>query len=200
MLLVGAGSWICLLFFTQWYPQAERQLFRWSLTMGYIALALLAVTLSLGVWNVMRRRRNPVSADLRRDLGIWCAFLSLAHVVLGLNVHMKSWTLYFVQEAGWPRADLFGGANYVGALATFLVVILLGTSNDYSIRRLGKMRWKTVQRFNYLFFALVMLHSLFYVAVEKRFMPYALVLVLISAYVLAVQFAGFRRVRNGEAA
>jgi len=178
------------------YPEAERQVFRWSLTTGYTALALLAVTLSLGAWNVIRGRRNPISSDLRRDLGIWCAFLSLAHVILGLNVHMKSWTLYFVQENGWPRADLFGAGNYLGALAAILVVILVGTSNDYSIRQFGRTRWKMLQRFNYLFFVLVTLHSLIYVAVEKRFIPYAPILVLISAYVLAVQFAGFRRLRN----
>ena len=196
--LVGAASGACLVVLAQPYPGAERETFRWSLTTGYVALGLLATTLSLGVWNVVRGRRNPVSSDLRRDLGIWCACLSLAHVIVGLNVHMKSWTLYFVQETGWPRADLFGAANYLGALAGFVVVILVGTSNDYSIRRFGRTRWKMLQRFNYLFFVLVMLHALIYVAVEKRFIPYAPLLVVISAYVVAVQFAGFRRMRTGD--
>jgi methionine sulfoxide reductase heme-binding subunit len=193
--LLCAVSGILFVFLTRLYPEAERQIFRWSLTTGYVALAVLAVTLSLGVWNVVRGRRNPVSSDVRRDLGIWCAFLSLVHVIVGLNVHMKSWTLYFVQENGWPRADLFGGANYLGAVAALLVVILVGTSNDYSIRQLGRTRWKTLQRFNYLFFILVMLHSLIYAAVEKRFMPYVPILILISAYVLVVQYTGFRQMR-----
>lgn len=195
-LIVCVASGILQIYFTWSYPEPERQIFRWSLTTGYVALLLLAATLSLGVWNVISGRRNPVSSDLRRDLGIWCAFLSLAHVIVGLNVHMKSWTLYFVQEAGWPRADLFGGANYLGALATFVVLMLLLTSNDYSIRQLGKTRWKMIQRFNYLFFVLVMLHSLMYVAVEKRFMPYALILASVSAYVVAVQLSGLRRRRS----
>lgn len=196
--LVCATSGVLLVLFARWYPGAERQAFQWSLTTAYLALALLAGTLSLGVWNLMRGGRNPVSSDLRRDLGIWCAFLSLAHVIVGLNVHMKSWTLYFVQESGWPRADLFGGANYLGAFATLLVIILVGTSNDYSIRRLGKKRWKTLQRLNYLFFVLVMLHGLVYLWVEERIRPFVAILFLISASVLLVQLAGFRRMRSGR--
>ena len=194
-LLVCVASGVCLVLLSRPFPEPEREVFRWSLTTGYVALVLLAVTLSLGAWNVIYGRRNPVSSDLRRDVGIWCAFLSLAHVIIGLNVHMKSWTLYFVQETGWPRADLFGGTNYLGAVAELLVVILVGTSNDYSIRQFGRIRWKTLQRFNYFFFTLVIMHGLIYVVVEKRFMPYVPILVLISAYVLAVQYAGFRQRR-----
>ena len=196
-LVVCATSAVLLALFAHWYPEAERRAFRWSLATAYAAIALLAGTLSLGVWNIMRNGRNPVSSDLRRDLGIWCAFLSLAHVIVGLNVHMKSWTLYFVQESGWPRADLFGGANYLGAFAALLVIILLGTSNDYSIRRLGRKRWKMLQRVNYLFFVLVMLHGLIYLWVENRIVPYALVLFLIALSVSLIQLAGFRRVRSG---
>jgi len=193
-LLVCAVSGFFLVFLTRFYPETERQAFRWSLTTGYVAFALLAVTLSLGVWNVVRGRRNPVSSDLRRDLGIWCAFLSLAHVVFGLNVHMKSWTLYFVQESGWPRADLFGGTNYLGAVAALVVIILLATSNDFSIRFLGKTRWKSIQRLNYLFFCFVVLHGAIYLVVEKRLVPYAAIVGLLGGWVLTVQWVGFRRV------
>jgi methionine sulfoxide reductase heme-binding subunit len=194
-LLVFAASGICLVLLAQLYPEPERKVFRWSLMTGYIGLTLLGITLSLGVWNVIRGRRNPVSSDLRRDLGIWCAFLSVAHVIVGLNVHMKSWTLYFVTEAGWPRADLFGGANYLGALAGLLVLMLVGTSNDYSIRLLGKTRWKNIQRLNYLFFCFVGLHGAIYLVVENRLVPYAAILGLIGSWVLAVQWVGFRRKR-----
>lgn len=195
-LVVCAASGLCLAFFAQSYPEPERQFFRWSLTTAYIALALLAITLSLGVWNIMRGQRNPVSSDLRRDLGIWCALLSLAHVIVGLNVHMKKWTLYFVQETSWLRGDLFGVANYLGAVAALLVVGLLATSNDFSIRLLGKNRWKNFQRLNYLFFCFVGLHSAIYLVVEKRLVPYIAVLGLLGAWVVAVQWTGFRRQRR----
>jgi sulfoxide reductase heme-binding subunit YedZ len=184
--------------FTQLYPEPERQFFRWSLTTAYTALALLAVTLSLGVWNVMRGQRNPVSSDLRRDLGIWCALLSLAHVIVGLNVHMKKWTLYFVQETSWLRWDLFGAANYLGAVAGLVVIGLLATSNDFSIRLLGKHRWKNFQRLNYLYFFFVGLHGAIYLVVEKRLVPYTAILGLMGAWVVTVQLVGFRRQRLEE--
>jgi DMSO/TMAO reductase YedYZ heme-binding membrane subunit len=85
----------------------------------------------------MTGRTNPVSIDLRRGLGFWCALFSLAHVTFGVNVHMASRKLYFVSERGGPRADLFGIGNYLGVVAA-LVLILLATSNDYSNAALGK--------------------------------------------------------------
>jgi methionine sulfoxide reductase heme-binding subunit len=180
----------------QFYPGVERGMFRWSMVTGYVALILLAATLSIGAWNLMTGRKNPVSSDLRRDLGIWCATFSLAHAVIGLNVHMASWKLYFVNETGGARADLFGLGNYVGVAAAVLVLVLLATSNDYSMRLLGKTRWKNIQRLNYLFFCLVGLHGLIYLVVEKRIIPYTAILGLIGASVLVVQWRGFRRRRR----
>lgn len=74
------------------YPSPQSWIFRWSLATGYIGAGLLATTLSLGAWKIWRGQSNPVSTHLRRDIGIWCGVLSIAHVVVGLNVHMKSWS------------------------------------------------------------------------------------------------------------
>jgi hypothetical protein len=54
---------------------------------GYVALALLALTLLIGLANLLLRRRNPVSSYLRRDVGAWTAVLSGAHVIASLKVH-----------------------------------------------------------------------------------------------------------------
>ena len=41
---------------------------RWSMATAYVGLALLGATLALGPLSVLRRRPNPVSTDLRRDV------------------------------------------------------------------------------------------------------------------------------------
>jgi len=162
------------------YPDPLRWIFRWSLATGYIATLLLAVTLSLGAWNILRGRVNAVSGDLRRDTGIWCGIFSLVHVAFGLNAHMKSWTLFFVTDAGNLRTDLFGFTNYLGAAATIILVVLLATSNDFSLRLFGRDRWKAIQRWNYLFVLLVAAHSFVYQIVENRLMPYGFIFGVIA--------------------
>jgi len=45
-------------------------------------------------------------------------------------------------------------ANYTGAIGAPLLIALLATSNDISLRRLGAGSWKSLQRWNYAVFAL----------------------------------------------
>ncbi|MGI8899058.1 MAG: hypothetical protein ACR2IB_11775 [Pyrinomonadaceae bacterium] len=178
--------------------------FRWSMATGYVGLALLGATLVTGALNVLRDRRNPVSTDLRRDIGIWCGIISLAHVVIGLQVHMGSMVLYFFREAGEskhlvPRFDLFGFANYTGLIATLVVALLFLLSNDASLRLLGKKRWKFLQRWNYAFMVLVVLHSIAYQIMESRQLQYLLLFSLIVGTAMIVQVLGFRRQKRKAA-
>ncbi len=178
------------------YPSPQSVIFRWSLATGYVGAALLAVTLSLGAWKILRGRSNPVSTDLRRDIGIWCGILSIAHVVVGLNVHMKSWTLYFVTETGGLRTDFFGFANYLGLAATLVVVVLLATSNDFSLTVLKSNRWKAIQRWNYVFAVLVALHAFLFIVVEKRVVPFVIILGAFAIWTLIIQAVGFQKRRQ----
>lgn len=168
--------------------------FRWSLATGYVGIALLGATLVTGALNILRNRRNPISTDLRRDIGIWCGIMSLVHVVIGLQIHMGSMLLYFFREAGSlkPRVDLFGFANYVGLIATFVIVLLLALSNDFSLRRLGKKRWKFLQRWNYVAAVLITIHSIAYQIIESRTVAYLVLFGTIVGVTLIFQFAGFR--------
>ncbi len=128
--------------------------FRISLAGGYVALGLLALTLSLGVWRLLKTEKPAViHFDLRRDVGIWAGIFALLHSFAGLFVHMRSlpysFLYYFFYEpqrkAAFPiRHDIFGFANYSGLAAALLAVVLLAVSNDYSMRRLGRTRWKNL--------------------------------------------------------
>ncbi len=133
---------------------------------GYIGIFLLAFSLLLGPINLMLNRKNPISTYLRRDMGIFGGILSLVHSVIGLFMHFtgKPW-LYFVEEVvqGYAiRFGVFGMANHTGLLGALIIILLLAISNDYSLRKLKAVKWKNLQRFTYLMFVLVILHSIFY--------------------------------------
>lgn len=158
---------------------------------AYVALALLAVTLVFGPIAAMRGRRYPVSTDIRRDFGIWSGIFAVAHVVIGLQVHMrgKMWEYFAHASRGsvLPRFDPFGLANYAGLAATLIIVVLLVTSNDASLRRLGSDRWRKVHALASWGLVLTLLHGAAYQAIEKRAWTYVLVFALLAVPTAAVR-------------
>ena len=177
---------------------ADDQLFIWSMATGYMGLALLCATLVVGAVNVVRGRRNPVSTDIRRDIGIWAGLLGLAHVLVGIQVHFRGrWWMYFVREVEGTadlalRRDLFGFANYTGMGATIILVLLLALSNDLSLRRLKARRWKSLQRWNYGLMLLVAVHAAAYQIIEQRQTGFVALLTLFVLGTVAAQALGFR--------
>ena len=91
------------------------------------------------------------------------------------------------------RHDLFGLANYTGALGTLVLIALLATSNDLSLRRFGTRGWKKLQRWNYAVFALVAVHSFAFQGVETQKMQWVITVAACVAAALAMQIAGFAR-------
>lgn len=162
---------------------------------GYIATGLLATTLLIGPANLLFRRRNPVSTYLRRDVGAWTAGFSIVHVIFGLQLHsggrISLMIDYFVVE-GRPLLNSFGLGNWTGLAATLIVAGLLALSNDFALRKLKAKRWKTLQRFNYVLFALVVVHAFFYGALLRVTSPYTLLLILTAIAVLVGQAIGIR--------
>lgn len=178
--------------------------YKWSMSTAYVSLLLLGATLLTGPLNVLRRLRNPVSTDLRRDIGIWSGIVGLAHVAIGWQVHMGNMLLYFFEEDKLTkvlslRADLFGFANYVGLAGGIILALLLALSNDLSLRRLKAPRWKYWQRWNYLFYLLVVVHGVSYQVIESRKLPYPLLLAALVLPVLVVQWMGFATYRKNSA-
>jgi sulfoxide reductase heme-binding subunit YedZ len=167
---------------------------------GYVGLALVATALALGPISTLRGRPFPVSTDLRRDIGLWAGAMAVAHTAVGSQVHMKHIWLYLLKEAEStgalvPRADLFGLANYVGLLGTMVALVLLATSNDWSLRRLGARKWKSVQRGSYVLGIAIALHGLGYQVMERRGATFVLVFALAVMAAAGLQVAGYRRRR-----
>jgi len=173
-----------------------------SFATAYAGLVLLAVALAVGPINVLRRKANPVSTDLRRDVGIWAALCGIAHTVAGLQVHMHGeFARYFTPAAGAHvdrSAKAFFTANYFGMAAAVLLLVLLLLSNDFSLRRLGVPKWKLLQRSTYFVLAFVAVHAALYEALEKR----TTLLIVVSAVtvlcVVVLQLKGVRAPKRRE--
>jgi len=200
-LLAFSFASVALLYFTRPYKDWVT---RASFATAYPALILLATTLLIGPWNLLRRRRNPISSDLRRDLGIWAGFLSVMHATVGQFVHLRGrpW-LYYVYGAterhhGMPiRHDVFGLSNFTGLLAVFMILMLLATSNDFSLRALKAARWKTLQRWSYVAFVLVAIHTFGYqMGIEKQDWRFVALAAAGVALAITFQVIGIVRARS----
>jgi sulfoxide reductase heme-binding subunit YedZ len=167
-----------------------------SIATAYAGLIFLAVTLAIGPLNLLRGLRNPVSSDLRRDIGIWAAILGLLHVLVSLPLPSGNILFLFVRDAGQqiaiaPRTDLIGLANDLGLLATLLTILLLLLSNDWSLTFFGAKRWKSLQRWSYVLIALVVAHGFGYILQEHRQSTLLDTFILTTAAVVLLQGAGY---------
>jgi sulfoxide reductase heme-binding subunit YedZ len=194
--LLGVGSAGLSVLFMRLFPH-RGLVSRASIGTAYAALLLLTATLLLGPLNVLRKRANPVSFDLRRDFGIWAGIAALAHTVVGLNVHLrgKMW-LYFVDASHHLRKDAFGVGNYTGIVAAFVFVLLLALSNDISLRKVGIDRWKSLQRWAYAAVVLTAAHAIAYQQIETRSAPFRVVLYVLLGIVFGLQIMAAVRYRK----
>ena len=178
---------------------------RLSMATAYAGLIFLAASLWLGPWNVLRQRPNPISFDLRRDVGIWTGILAILHTAIGLTVHLRGrmWMYFFKQFHPLRLQDTqFGFANFTGLAAALLFLMLLAISNDLSLRTLKIRRWKSLQRWAYVAFVLTAAHGIAYQSIEKRRVPWVLVFSGVMIAVVAGQILGFvqvqRRISHGQ--
>lgn len=184
------------------FLQPQRPIYQISMATGYGALFLLAASLMIGPWNVLRHRANPLSSYLRRDIGIWAGVLALVHMVAGLQVHMdgKFWLYFLAPPETHPifpmRLDPFGATNYAGIVAAAIFAMLLGLSNNASLRALGAKRWKAMQRWNYGAAILVFVHGVIYQILEKRALGFVLAFMTLALVVVTSQCAAFMRARS----
>lgn len=166
-----------------------------SFGLGYVSLILLAATLLIGPFNYLRKRRNPVNINLRRDVGIWAGVTGILHVVFALQIYAHAQILFyfFTQEGDsyTPNLSLFGLSNYIGAFATFILLLLMVTSNNLSLRWLKGKRWKFLQRFNYGLFALVIAHTFGYQLYSSREQIFVLAVFCSTMLVMIIQAIGF---------
>ena len=148
-------------------PQWTADMRLWR-AVGDASIVLLALSLAVGPAG----RLFPVVARIgrwRRQLGIWTALTGLVHSVLVL----WGWVAFdlgrlmgyeFVPQLGrTARMEPgFGLANLMGLVAMTWLLVLLATSSDLAVRRLGPAVWTWVQGFAHVVFYLVVLHAAYF--------------------------------------
>ncbi len=185
-----------LLWVTYALVSGDDKKYLWSMATAYTSIILLGVTLIVGPVNVIRQRNNPVSSDLRRDIGIWCGFTGIAHVIIGIQVHMGNIWLYFFKTVDGDnrfqlRGDLFGAANYTGLVAAIILLMLLLLSNDLSLKFLKPGKWKRLQQLNYLLFIFSLVHGVMYQVIEKRILIFIIVFACLMLIPFIIQVKGY---------
>jgi sulfoxide reductase heme-binding subunit YedZ len=162
-----------------------------SIGTGYYAILLIAITLLIGPYKLLRQRKNPVNIDLRRDIGIWAGINILIHVFCSLQLFEKGeFLLYFLTENGGVRTDQFGLGNDFGLLALLLLLPVWFTSNQISLKRLKGKRWKNLQRLTYLVFGFGVIHTILFQIYNLRETWFNLGLAVATLGVLLAQSIG----------
>jgi sulfoxide reductase heme-binding subunit YedZ len=131
-------------------------------------LLLLLIALAAGpaarLWPGARRLQR-----YRRELGVWFGVLALAHTVLILDGWAEWDALRFLGYEFVPQLGRtarlepgFGLSNLLGLAAMVMTVLLMATSTDWAMRKLGGRAWKFLQTSSYTVFYLVTLHTAYF--------------------------------------
>jgi len=164
----------------------QNQFYNISLATAYSSLLLISATLLIGPIRILQKKPPQVSSDLRRDTGFWAGVHSLIHLITGSSIMGL-----FVDRSDSFRFNLFTWSIYIGFGAVPILLLLLLLSNDWSLKQMKPLKWKGLQRSNYLLFFLVILHGIFFIIVEKQAWPYILLFGLAIIPVFFFQRAGF---------
>jgi DMSO/TMAO reductase YedYZ heme-binding membrane subunit len=163
-------------------------------------------TLGFGPLHALRTGQPLINNLQRRDLGIWAALAGLVH--LGLATREVMQPAYFSKyvtgtpttpmPAAWT--DWVSTGSIVGGYAVGLIfVVLLGLSNNLSLRRLGIGRWKKLQGIATVAFALTAAHGATFQLIEGRTGSWPAGLVVLTIAVLVLRRHSRRAVAAAQA-
>jgi methionine sulfoxide reductase heme-binding subunit len=145
---------------------------RWNRATADASFLLLAITLGIGpISQLFSQLRFLI--PFRRELGIYAVVLAAIHtaIILGGWVTWDFLRLFgFEFHRGLGRYVMvqhgFGLANAVGVMALVYGLVLALTSSDRLVRLLGGPVWKFVQRASYVLWALVIIHTGYFLFVQ----------------------------------
>ena len=168
-----------------------------TLGLGYVSLCLIVFTLVIGPVLLLRRRRNPVNINLRRDAGIWAGITGALHVFYSLQGFALShlWSYFLEQTSNGSyalRLNLFGLSNDVGLAGALILLVLTALSNNIALLRLKGKLWKKIQRLNYLLIVLVVAHAIGYQVYTGKGAAFNYFAILLAITVLLLQLLGIR--------
>ena len=175
---------------------------------GDASIVLLFGSLSLGPLAKLSRQSARL-LPWRRELGIWCAVMAVAHTILVLVWWVK-WDFArllgyeFIPELGrTARMEPgFGLANLMGLVALIWALVLAVTSSNRAVKLLGSPAWKWLHHGAYVLFYLTVLHTVYFLFLHytksfHRDVPepnwFRWPLVALGLCVLGLQYAAFTK-------
>jgi len=161
-------------------PAAE-QVTVWISCTGFLALASLLLVVATPI--IARATRHPIAMKalvLQRQLGI-CVFLfALVHVLIAMQMGL-GWNVWFLLD---PQATFL----LVGAVAFLILFAMAATSNDFSVKAMGK-NWKRLQMLVYVAILLVLAH---FVNVGQIFAKNPVVVGIVLLFCVAGAYLRFK--------
>jgi sulfoxide reductase heme-binding subunit YedZ len=150
VLLLPAFWWVYQIFFGSLGAEPAKEL---NHATGLTALIYLVLNLWIGIiWSFWKAWPKPLRLILpeRRFLGVLTFLILIGHVFL-----------YFALESFEPKAfsQLFQKTYLIFGFFAFLGLLILAlTSNNWSVKKLGGKKWKTLHRSIYFIAVLVTVH------------------------------------------
>jgi len=176
---------------------------RLSIVSAYQCLFLLGAALLIGPIKARTSGRAVGNSHTRRDVGIWAGLTGLLHFFLANILSMNyTYLSLFVDNASRPpsadvRSQMYTGGTIMGYIVAVLILLLLGLSSDWMLRKVGMRWWKRLQRLSYTMFALTCAHAFAFQLLESRPRRWIAVVIIVTAGVLLAQLAGVAAVRRG---
>lgn len=162
---IGISSFVVCFIFVQTRADLE-PLHSWNRAFANVSLFMLGIVLIMGPLSYFYK---PLKKQIRwrRPLGIWSAIHALLHTVIILDgwVEWKFERLFFIftpPGQPWILHPGFALANTIGILAMIYYLMLTVTSNNWSMKLLGKKSWKYLQQKTTVVYTLVILHTLYF--------------------------------------
>lgn len=148
--------------------------------LGELALQLLIATLAI---RPLREWTGINLLKLRRALGVVTFFY--------VALHFLVWLVLDVQFLDQIWADIVKRPYITVGMSSFLLMIpLVVTSNNLSLRKLGPKRWR---RLHWLMYPVVVLGALHFVMLARGFQIEPLVYMGITLFLLALRLPKFER-------
>ncbi|MCD8073292.1 MAG: ferric reductase-like transmembrane domain-containing protein [Alistipes sp.] len=144
------------------------QIIRDYIHMGTFGHPLLIVIMYMGALDT-RRPAVKKLMSIRKELSIISGFPIFTHSLIRVANNFPTSLKYFTDNAGYMENARIGSplgagiSNFslvLGILLLVLFIPLWVTSFDRIHRRMGNVRWKKLQKWSYLFYALLFIHAM----------------------------------------
>ncbi|MCX8178699.1 MAG: ferric reductase-like transmembrane domain-containing protein [Candidatus Aenigmarchaeota archaeon] len=169
------------------FVDPQRQIVFYVSTFGFLSLLSIIFVISIPVLVKMKNTRfTTFLMAERRWIGIYTFLLALTHMLLVYN-------FFF----GWDINKLLNHPNkvflFLGSLALVILMLLAITSNNYSVKKLGK-KWKKLHALIYLALLLVLIHSFTIGLIYFKLDWVKVLIIAVLALIFYLKFVKFRKV------